>query len=420
MPQVRPFRPITYAPGDLTNVVCPPYDVIDDALAERLLARDPHNAIRLELPPGQEPHRTAAGALTAWLADGTLARRPAASVYSYAFASAELPDGPMVRGVMARVLLEPYGADVRAHEHTLPGPKADRLEHLRVTRTQFSPILAIYFDASERYQHVMSGAPTDEWRAHDEDGLLHTAREVEPDGRLLGYLSGQRLYIADGHHRYETALAYQAEVRADLLHAGAPPGSLAADWMMMVLVNADMEELRVLPTHRLVRGVDGDALERVARGEASPWQIAPLADEELLAGLTDGGDEPAFGLLLSGHRGYRLSMGRSAAAERMGRERMSTAVAELDLAILHAALLDDVLAVNTAHVAAGDRLAYTRSAAEARRAVESGEAQAAILVRPTSLEQLAAVASVGDVMPEKSTYFYPKLLTGMAFNSLED
>ena len=325
----------------------------------------------------------------------------------------------MVGGVMARVLLEPYGADVRAHEHTLPGPKADRLEHLRVTRTQFSPILAIYFDASKSYQHVMSGVPTDEWRARDEDGLLHAAAELEPDGRLLNYLSGQRLYIADGHHRYETALVYQAEVRADPARAGAEPGSLAADWMMMVLVNADMEELRVLPTHRLVRGVDDDALERVARGEASPWQTAPLADEELLTALTDGGDEPTFGLLLSGHRGYRLRIARSAAAERMRRERMSTAAAELDLAILHAALLDDVLAVNTAHVAAGDKLAYTRSAAEARRAVESGEAQAAILVRPTSLEQLAAVASVGDVMPEKSTYFYPKLLTGMAFNSLE-
>jgi uncharacterized protein (DUF1015 family) len=248
---------------------------------------------------------------------------------------------------------------------------------------------------------------------------LHTAAEVEPDDRLLGYLSRQRLYIADGHHRYETALAYQAEVRADPAHAGVAPGELAADWVMMVLVNAEMEELQVLPTHRLLRGVDAAALERVAAGAAAPWQSTPLAEEELLGRLRDGDGEPAFGLLLARNRGYLLAVSPEAAAERMRRERMSTEVAKLDLAILHAALLDDVLAIGTAELAAGDRLAYTRSAAEARHAVESGEAQAAILVRPTSLEQLAAVASVGDVMPQKSTYFYPKLLTGMAFNPVE-
>jgi uncharacterized protein (DUF1015 family) len=447
MPQVRAFRPITYAPArfasadvpprirlpdepdartgpgrsvsDLTDVVCPPYDVIDDALRERLLARDPHNAVRLELPPGEEPHQAAAATMDAWLADGTLERRRDASVYYYAFASAEMPDEPTVQGVLARVLLEPYGGDVRAHEHTMPGPKADRLAHLEATGTQLSPILAIYFDGSERYRHVMGRAWTDEWRARDEDGLLHTAAEVEADDRLLGYLSRQRLYIADGHHRYETALAYQAEVRADPTQARVPAGELAADWVMMVLVNAELEELRVLPTHRLLRGVDEATLERLARGEVDPWRSSPLTEEEILAVLDEGDDEPVFGLLLPGKRGFILRIDRVAAAERMRRERVSTAVAKLDLAVLHAALLDDVLTVSTADVAAGERLTNTRSAAEARSAVESGDVQAAILVRPTSLEEIAAVASAGDVMPQKSTYFYPKLLTGMAFNPVE-
>jgi uncharacterized protein (DUF1015 family) len=447
MPPVRAFRPITYAPSrfaapqvparvrlphepaaptgpgrpvsDLTEVVCPPYDVIDEPLRERLLARDPHNAVRLEFPPGADPHRAAAASLEAWLADGTLERRPDPSVYYYAFASTEMPDEPTVQGVLARVLLEPYGGDVRAHEHTMPGPKADRLAHLHATGTQLSPILAIYFDRGERYRHVMGRAWTDEWRARDEDGLLHTAGEVEADDRLLGYLSRQRLYIADGHHRYETALAYQAEVRADPAHAGAAPGALAADWVMMVLVNAEMEELRVLPTHRLLHGIDEAALERLAGGEVPPWRSSPLVEDELLTVLGQGDDDPVFGLLLRGDRSFILRIDRAAAAERMRRERMSTAVAKLDLAVLHAALLDDVLTVSTADVAAGERLTYTRSAAEARSAVESGEVQAAILVRPTSLEQIAAVASAGDVMPQKSTYFYPKLLTGMAFNPVE-
>jgi uncharacterized protein (DUF1015 family) len=448
MPQVRPFRPISYAPAryasptvsprvrlpdepdgrvaagrsvsDLTEVACPPYDVIDPDLQRRLLERDSHNAVRLELPPGDDPHRAAAEALHTWLGDGTLERRAEASVYYYAFASAEMPDEPTVQGVLARVLLEPYGADVRAHEHTMPGPKADRLEHLRVTGTQLSPILAVYFDASERYRQVMSRPWTDEWRARDEDGLLHTVGEVEPDDRLVGYLSRQRLYIADGHHRYETALAYQAAVRADPAHAGAAPGALAADWMMMVLVNAELEELRVLPTHRLLRGVDGEALERLAAGSLDRWHSSPLSDDELLTALGENGGDPAFGLLLPGGRGYLLSADGEGVAERMRNERMSTAVARLDLSILHVALLDDLLGIDAERLAAGDRLAYTRHPAEARSAVEGGEAQAAILVRPTGLDELAAVATAGDVMPQKSTYFYPKLLTGMAFYSVED
>ena len=449
MPPVRPFRAIAYAPErfaqstiaerirlpeepdlaqadgrrvtDLTDLACPPYDVIGPEQQAELLARHERNAIRLELPPGPEPYASAAAALKGWLADGTLVRRPEPSVYYYAHASSAMPDDPTVQGVLARVRLEPFGGEVRAHEHTMPGPKADRLAHLRASRTQVSPILALYFDRSQRYRHVMSWAWTDEWRARDADGLLHAVSEVEPDDRLLGYLSRQRLYIADGHHRYETALAYQAEVRASPSAAKAAVGELAADWIMVVLVNAEMEELDIRPTHRLIQG-DVTGLEGLVRNPGPSWQVEPVAADavgERMDALRDD-ERPVFGLLLPGDRGYLLYANRDAAAERMARERVSTTVARLDLAVLHAALLDDILGISAADVATGDRLAYTRSQDEARSAVERGEAQAAILVRPTRLEELAAVAGAGDVMPQKSTYFYPKLLTGMVFNPLED
>ena len=174
-----PTSPSTVLAGrqvtDLTDLACPPYDVIGPDLQADLLGRHDHNAVRLELPPGDDPH--AVGGLHAWhrgWRTAPLARRPDASVYYYAHASTAMPDDPTVQGVLARVLLEPYGADVRRHEHTMPGPKADRLALLRATRTQFSPILAVYFDRSERYRHVMSRAWTNEWRARDVDGLLHT------------------------------------------------------------------------------------------------------------------------------------------------------------------------------------------------------------------------------------------------------
>ena len=448
MPIVRPFRGLGYAlerfasptlpariclpdepePGhgrrvaDLTDLACPPYDVIGPAQQAELLDRDPHNAVRVELSAEADPHAAAAATLAAWQGDGTLECRAEASVYYYAHAEPSNPDEPTVTGILARVLLEPFGAEVRAHEHTLAGPKADRLALLHATRTQLSPILALYFDRSDRYRHVMSRGWTDEWRARDADGLLHTLAAVDPDDRLLSYLSRQRLFIADGHHRYETALAYQAGRRSDGRLAKLPLGDLAADWIMAVLVNAEMEELEIRATHRLILDADPEALHSLVRDPDPLWQSIPVAPDQLEARLDElrDAEQPVFGLVLPGGEGHLLVGDPDAVEDRMRRELSSTAVQRLDLAVLHAAILGDRLGMDAASVAAGGRLAYTRSGSEAVAAVARGDAKAAILVRPTRLEQLAAVAIAGDVMPQKSTYFYPKLLTGMVFNPLED
>lgn len=434
MPTLRPLRGLGYAleryavpasPGmriaDVTSVVCPPYDVISPAQQATLLARDPHNAVRLELSAEPHPHAAAAAALASWQADGTLERRAQGTVYYYRHARPATPDEPTVQGVLARLLLEPFGAGVRAHEHTMAGPKADRLSLLRATRTQLSPVLALYFDRSVHYDHAMGLPWTDAWRARDGDGLLHSLAAVEPDERLLSHLSRQQLYIADGHHRYETALAYQAQIRSDPRWADAPPGSLAADYVMVVLVNAAREELEILATHRLILDADPEPLRSLVSDAGPMWEATAVAPGELDARLAAVSEDerPTFGLVLPGEEAYLLVGDPNAVAERMERERTSTAVRGLDLAVLHAAILGDRLGISAMDLATGRRLAYTRSEADAIRAVASGEAKAAILVRPTRLEQLAAVASAGDVMPQKSTYFYPKLLTGLVFYPLE-
>jgi uncharacterized protein (DUF1015 family) len=224
--------------------------------------------------------------------------------------------------------------------------------------------------------------------------------------------------VADGHHRYETALAYQAEVRSDPRAAEAEPGSLAADWIMMVLVNAEREDLEILATHRLLPDADGDLLR-----EPGPlFDATPMPAADLPAALEAGRDDktPLFGLVLPGGEGYLLLGNPGPIAERMRSERTSTAVRRLDLAVLHASILEDRLGIDPAAVAGGERLIYTRDAAEAIARATSGEVSAAFLVRPTRLRELAEVAGVADVMPQKSTYFYPKLLTGMVFNPLED
>lgn len=406
---------------DLTDLACPPYDVIDDAQRAALLARHERNAVRLEFSAEPDPHAAAAEALDAWLADGTLARRREPAVYYYRHGTASAPDELMVDGVVARILLEPWGGGVRPHEHTMPGPKADRLALLRATRTQLSPILSIYFDRSERYRHVMGRAWSDEWRARDGDGILHQLVAVEPDDRLLGYLGRQTLYIADGHHRYETALAYQAEVRADPRRADAPAGDLAADWILTMVVNAELTELEIRPTHRLLLDVEADAVRALLTDDVL-FQAVPMPPAELAGALEERrfDEAPAFGLVMPDDEGFLLIGDPDGLADRLRRERMSSAVRALDLSALHVAVLADRLGITEADVAAGTRLAYTREEADARERVARGEAAAAVLVRPTPLDQLAAVAGAGDVMPQKSTYFYPKLLTGMVFNPLED
>jgi len=449
MPLVRPLRGLGYAldrfgsgeiparvrrPGevaasqgrvaDLTDLVCPPYDVISDSQRATLLGRHPRNAVRLELSAEAAPHRAAAEALAAWQADGTLSIRSRAAFYSYRYAATDAAEGvaqPEIRGILARVRLEPWGPGMRPHEHTMPGPKEDRLGLLRATRTQLSPILVLYVDRSAGYESLIERAVFDQWRARDGDGLLHRAGIIESDQGLAAYLSRRRLVVADGHHRYETALAYQAEVRSKPIPGAAAPGALAADWVMAVLVNAAREQLEIRPTHRLLRRVDADRLRSLVQGPDPLFQAVPVAPEQLAQRLADLRDaaEAVFGLVLPDGEGWLLIGDVDAAADRMRREPISAPARRLDLAILHAALLGDRLRITEADVAAGETLLYTRSEADARARVARGEVAAAILVRPTRLEELTAVAAAGDVMPQKSTYFYPKLLTGMVFYPLE-
>jgi uncharacterized protein (DUF1015 family) len=447
MPRVAPFRGLHYAPArfgvspvpsrirsvddaqvaptavaDLTDVACPPYDVITESQRATLLARHPRNAVRLEFNAEDDSHAAAASSLAAWQADGTLERRAVPAAYYYRHATRARPDALTVEGIVVRVLLEPWGDGILPHEHTMPGPKADRLALLRATRTQLSPILAVYFDRSERYRQVMSRAWSDEWRARDDDGLLHQLSAIEPDDRITGHLARQVLYVADGHHRYETALAYQAEMRSDPELATARPGELAADWIMMLLVNAELVDMEIQPTHRLLLDVDADALRSLANGDDPLWQAVPLAPAHLAAALDEHrhDDAPVLGLVLPGDDGYLLIGDVDGLRDRLRRERMSDATRALDLAALHVAMLGDRLGITADDAAAGTRLAYTRDEADARDRVARGDAAAAILVRPTRLDQMAEVARAGDVMPQKSTYFYPKLLTGMVYNPLED
>jgi uncharacterized protein (DUF1015 family) len=439
VPEIRPFRALRFDPsavGDLARVVAPPYDVIGADEHARLLARHEANVVRLDLPdeaPGDEPddrYRRAARTLAAWRSGGVLRKDPHPSIYVYEQAY-RVPGTDVERtqrGFFARLRLGPFGAEtgVLAHERTLSGPKEDRYKLLRATGVNTSPVIGLFedpgSDVGRRLAALSDGPP--EVDILDDDGVRHRLWPVPADGPLAGEVAAITaaagagpVTIADGHHRYETALRYRDERRMSRSCEEDP----AFDYLLMLFLPANGEPLTVLPTHRLLRGIDGDAaaglLERA--GELFDVELGVSADalraEFEAAGLAAGG-EGRFGLWTCAG-GARLVARRDAFEPFLPSG--GDALRHLDVVLL-AVALDRLLGIDAAALAGG-AVAFTKSAADAIDRVDRGAdgVAAAFLLEPTPVASIAAVALDGDVMPQKSTYFYPKALTGLVINPHE-
>ena len=439
MPDIRPFRALRYDGASIADpalVVAPPYDVIGPAERERLLARHPANVVRLDLPgedAGDEPdarYRRAAKTLAAWRSDGTLHKDPHPSIYVYEQAY-RVPGSDVARtqrGFFARLRLESFGTDggVLPHERTMAGPREDRYKLLRATGVNTSPIVGLYDDAAGVGAPVLDAltARRADLDVIDDDGTEHRLWAVAADGDdaaavapLLAVAAAGPLTIADGHHRYETALRYRDERRMSRSCEEDP----AFDYVLTLFVDAAGQALTVLPTHRVVRGLgdDGvaamldrlDDLFEVERDVSAPSLIERFES----AGLADGG-AGRFGL-------WTRDGGALLTARRDELEPFlpdgGPALRALDVTLLGAAL--GRLAGLDAEALAAGAVGYTKSAAEAIDSVDAGldGADAAFLLEPTPVASVIAVAADGDVMPQKSTYFYPKALTGLVINPHE-
>jgi uncharacterized protein (DUF1015 family) len=413
VPDLRPLRGLRYDPvavPDLAAVICPPYDVISPGEREILAARHPANAVHVELP---ESYEGAARLFAAWQADGTLQRdeQPQLYVYEQRYTRAD-GSAARARGFMCRLRLAELmpGGDVRAHEHTMAGPKEDRYQLLRAVRANLSPVVLLYearhdgepgVDVDGLLDVLGSGAPDID--AVDDAGVRHLAWLADPalsgSSALLHAAGSVPLTIADGHHRYQTALRYCAE-------AGGP----GADYVLALLVEARTGGLSVLATHRLIRGVDG---ARVLAAAGELFAIEPAASaEELLADVPRG----AIGLWTR-HGGGRLRP-RADRIESLLPDSAPPALRALDVTILNAAY-PSLLGAGADQLTAADRIAYTKDAGEAIAAVEAGAADVAFVLAPTPVAAVLDVAAAGEVMPPKSTYFYPKPATGLVFNVLD-
>jgi uncharacterized protein (DUF1015 family) len=418
MAEVRPLEAVHYElgmVGSLDRVIAPPYDVIGPERRRDLVARSPFNVVELDLPEGPggiDPYEHAAETLDEWLLQGVLKRHrePAIWAYEQEFTG---PDGAARtrRGVLARVRLEPYGpGGVRPHERTQPGPKEDRLRLTRATRHNLSPIFALH--PGDAWRHLQPALAERPWgEAADDDGTSHRAwRVADPriHDAVAAELAGAELLIADGHHRYETARAYEAEIGAD------DPGPHS--FVLMSLVSLDDPGLAVFPTHRLLYDLDPSQYEPLGAGLRELFEV-----EEVGLDALDPRGEPGvgvFGYADSHHKqGYRLRLRDPGGLTRAIPDKPDD-YRELDAVILEELVLRGILGMSTEDIAAKRGLAYESDPSAARAAIESGERDCLFMLRPTPIEAVREVAAAGETMPPKSTYFFPKLATGIVFNPL--
>jgi uncharacterized protein (DUF1015 family) len=419
MADVEPLRALHYAlekTGGLQPVVAPPYDVIYTDGRAMLKAQSPYNVVEVDLPiapDGGDPYEHAAATLAAWRADGAIVQdeTPALWPIEQDYAG---PDGRTRtrRGFLARVRVDDYGPGrIRPHERTHPGPREDRLRLTRATKANLSPIFALFSDPEQRawkaLEPITRNAP---WgQTTDPDGTVNRLWRVEDPQAIAAVREATapaELLIADGHHRYETARVYADEVGGEGPHR----------YVLMCLVALEDPGLTVFPTHRLVRGLSAAQWDALDGTIAADFSRTPLDSVDELQPAEN--DRVELGYIdVREKRPYRLVLKDPALADQALPER-SEPYRRLDTAVTEALLLKGALGMTDEQIDHLDGLGYARDERQAIELILSGEYDAALFMAPTPVHRVQDVASSGESMPAKSTYFFPKVPTGLLFNPL--
>jgi uncharacterized protein (DUF1015 family) len=416
MAEIQPPRALHYDPaktGGLQDVLAPPYDVIDQQQRADLVARSPYNVVNIDLPQGDNPYAAAAQELNRWRAEGVVIQDPEPALWALAQDYIG-PDGQKRTrtGFLARVRVTEYGpGTIRPHERTHPGPKEDRLRLTRATRANLSPIFSLYSDqtggATAALAEQTTAAPYAE--TIDDDGTVNRIWRVgdaEAIEIITEVLNPEELLIADGHHRYETARVYAEEIGGEGPHR----------YVLMCLVALQDPGLTIFPTHRLVNGLRPDQHETLANAIRTNFNIEPLDSTAELAPPEN--DELKIGYIdAHSRKPFMLTLKDPAIADRALADHAEP-YRRLDTAVLEALILKGALEMTDERIDHLDGLGYARDFDQALASVESGEYDAAFFMAPTPVERVQAVAAAGESMPPKSTYFYPKVPTGLLFNPL--
>ena len=414
MAEIQPLHALRYdleRTGGLQDVVAPPYDVIDAEQRAALLSRSPYNIVAVDLPEGGEDrYANAAATFSNWREQGVIVQddQPALWTLSQDYAG---PDGQARtrHGFFAAVRVQEYGEGrIRPHERTHPGPKEDRLRLTRATQANLSPIFSLYSDPAETAAEALR--TTEPWaQTTDDDGTVnHLGRVRDPAliQRVTEALRDTELLIADGHHRYETARVYAEEVGGEGPHR----------YVLMCLVALQDPGLTVFPTHRLVRGLGSDQQQALAAALRRDFEIAPLRDTSQLA--PPSGDTVRIGYMDSHQRQpYMLTLKDPAIADTALPERAGP-YRRLDTAVLEALVLKGALGMTDEDIDELTGLGYARDFDQALELIADAAYDAAFFMAPTPVQRVHEVAAAGESMPPKSTYFVPKVGTGLLFNPL--
>jgi uncharacterized protein (DUF1015 family) len=415
MAEIQPLSALRYDPrktGGLQDVVAPPYDVIDAEQRAVLEARSPYNVVRIDLPQGgDDRYESAARTFDQWINDAVVVREDGPTLWTLT-QDYSGPDGKRRtrQGFFARVRVEEYGAGrIRPHERTHPGPREDRLRLTRATRTNLSPIYSLYSDPGGDAWDAVARASIEWGQTTDDDGTVNRLGRVDDPAAIAaatGALKDTELLIADGHHRYETARVYAEEIGGDGPHR----------YVLMCLVALQDPGLTVFPTHRLVRGLSSEQHEALATALRRDFDIAELQSTDDLA--PQPSDTVTLGYVDS-HFGkpFRLTLKDQAIADAALPDHAAP-YRRLDTAVLEALILKGALGMTDEDIDELNGLGYARDFAQALDLVTTATYDAAFFMAPTPVERVQEVAAAGESMPPKSTYFFPKVPTGLLFSPL--
>ena len=410
--------------GKIEELVCPPYDIISDQQREEYIKTNPHNIIRLELPKGDDKYNKAAEILKDWLEKGILVKEDKPAIYIYEEEFTAYGERKAIKGIICRVKLEEFSKGIiLPHEFTLSKAKEDRLSLMKATNCNFSQIYSLYMDGGKNTLGKIDSLSKSEpdIQLQDNDNVTHRIWIIKDEKAIADISSDftdRKLYIADGHHRYETALNYRNYLREQGL---AKEGD-ACDYQMMMLVDMEHPGLVVFPTHRLVRNLDSFNAERVIDGCKEYFDVTEHSDintiESTLMELYNQGKK-AYAFYCGGSS-YKLLVLKDTNIIKKLLPNASTATQQLDVTILHTLILEKIFGIDAENMAKQINLTYTKIFDEAISSVQQGNSQCAFILNPTRVSEIREVASNGEKMPQKSTYFYPKMITGLVMNQLED
>ncbi len=423
--RIEPFRALMYnrqIAGEPARVVAPPYDLIGAARQKQLYERSPYNVVRLELGREADRYGAAEKTLEQWLAAGVVERpaRPAIYHYRQTFDV----EGRLLHrtGFIARVRLEEFDRGrIVPHERTFPAAKEDRLRLLTALQVNTSSIFALYSGAHPELDRLREQVAAREPLIDlvDDLGIRNELRPIEAAGEIAVVqreLESPRLLIADGHHRYETALNYRRARR----HENASSELQPYDYTMMTLVACGDPGLVILPTHRVVKSLPAGAIASFAQRAREVFNVEEIAHRDTFRARLDDSGTGAIGVTLKGSPNYLILRLRSRSALKAAMPDAAAEVRRLDVSVLHALVFDRIFGLGADEIRKGGNIEYTIEIGGALGAVAQGHADGAFLMNPPSIQDVERVSDAGATMPEKSTYFHPKLLTGLVMNPLFD